>query len=90
MRIGRTLHSLWILAPPAVHQETIFILAGPEHQPNNPFSSARVFQRRGSRAPVIEITGHIHFRGFRIEKRKNNFLFFQRGEPRGNRLNGRW
>ena len=82
MRIGHALRRPEILAPSAVHEEAMFMLAGPEHQANNPFSGAHVFQRRGSRVPAIEITRHIYLPDFWIEKRGNNFLFLQRGEPR--------
>jgi len=37
MRIGRTQIRLRILNPLAIHDETIFIFAGTEHQPDNPF-----------------------------------------------------
>jgi hypothetical protein len=87
MRIGHALRGPGIFAPPAIHDEAIFILAGPEHQADNPFPSARIYQRRRLRAPAIEIAGHPYFPGFRIEIRENNFLFLQRGKPLQNGLN---
>lgn len=79
-----------ILAPPAIDREAIFILGGPEHQADSPFSGARVFQRRGIWTPAIETTDHTHFPGFRSENCEVNFLFLQRGEALRHRLNCRW
>ena len=55
------LRDLGILTPAAINNETIFILAGPHQQADNPFTGTRVFQRRGIRVPAIEITGDLHF-----------------------------
>src|ERR1035437_1172754 len=75
-----------ILTPQPVYDVAIFILAGLEHQANNPFSGSRVFHWRGCREPVVKITGHAHLSGLWSENREHYFLFFQRRKPFRNRL----
>jgi len=55
------LRDLGILTPAAINYETIFILARPQQQADNPFTAARVFQGRGIRVPSIKIAGNLHF-----------------------------
>jgi hypothetical protein len=64
------------LRPSLIHDETIFILVGPELQLHIQFFGIRIFQRYGIGASAIEITSQLHLSGFRGEIPESNFFFF--------------